>query len=160
MSVSGDVVNIPDPDRLVHLQFPPFRGLSGLRLAPSVHGASTRRDRGSQAFARSLSSIQRWSLRRYEHDLPFAVIADPNKRLYVEFGVERSPRALLDPRVWIRIMRAVLADSGTSSVVADQSRPLGSRWVAWITRRFPRDQRWSCARLQARRPRCGPMVGR
>ena len=47
-------------------------------------------------------------LLHYERDLPFAVIADPDKRLYGEFGVERSPRALLDPRAWMPIARAVL----------------------------------------------------
>jgi hypothetical protein len=40
-------------------------------------------------------------------DLPFAVIADPHKRLYAEFGVESSPRALLDPRAWAPIIRGV-----------------------------------------------------
>lgn len=30
-------------------------------------------------------------------DLPFAVVADPAKRLYAEFGAESSPRALLSP---------------------------------------------------------------
>jgi hypothetical protein len=39
--------------------------------------------------------------------LPFAVLADPDKRLYAEFGVESSPRSLLDPRVWGAIVRAV-----------------------------------------------------
>lgn len=37
-------------------------------------------------------------LARYEADLPFAVVGDPRKELYAEFGVESSPRALLDPR--------------------------------------------------------------
>lgn len=33
--------------------------------------------------------------------VPFAVVADPEKRLYAEFGVESSARALLDPRAWL-----------------------------------------------------------
>ncbi len=37
--------------------------------------------------------------------LPFAVIADPGKKLYVEFGVERALRAIGDPRSWSAIVR-------------------------------------------------------
>jgi AhpC/TSA antioxidant enzyme len=44
----------------------------------------------------------------YAGDLPFAVIADPGKRLYIEFGVESGVRALLDPRAWVRVMQGVL----------------------------------------------------
>ena len=46
-------------------------------------------------------------LRPHVLDLPFDVVADPDKRLYVEFGVESSPRAVLDPRAWLPIMRGV-----------------------------------------------------
>jgi hypothetical protein len=51
------------------------------------------------------------ALRRFEADLPFAVVADPDKGLYREFGVESAPRSLLDPRVWPTILRAVLRSS-------------------------------------------------
>ncbi len=37
-------------------------------------------------------------LRRYVDDLPFAVVGDPDKALYAEFGVGSAPRAVLDPR--------------------------------------------------------------
>jgi hypothetical protein len=43
----------------------------------------------------------------YQAELPFAVIADPDRRLYRELGVERSPRALLDPRVWPSILHGL-----------------------------------------------------
>jgi hypothetical protein len=36
----------------------------------------------------------------YAANLQFAVIAEPDKRLYSEFGVEYGPRALLDQRAW------------------------------------------------------------
>jgi hypothetical protein len=43
----------------------------------------------------------------YQADLPFAaVIADPDKRLYRESGVEARARALLNPRVWLPDIRA------------------------------------------------------
>lgn len=46
-------------------------------------------------------------LREHAANLPFDVIADPGKDLYRRFGVEASVRALLDPRVWPTIVRAV-----------------------------------------------------
>nr|WP_262701733.1 hypothetical protein [Streptomyces sp. NEAU-383] len=39
-------------------------------------------------------------LREHTDGLPFAVVADPGKRLYREFGVEQARRALLSPRAW------------------------------------------------------------
>ncbi|MFJ3617339.1 AhpC/TSA family protein [Streptomyces iakyrus] len=47
-------------------------------------------------------------LLRHTADLPFAVVADPGKRLYAEFGVESAPRALLSPRAWGPVVGAVL----------------------------------------------------
>ena len=44
-------------------------------------------------------------LREHTAGLPFAMIADPTKRFYREFGVESGPRAVLDPRVWGAIIR-------------------------------------------------------
>jgi len=40
-------------------------------------------------------------------DLPFAVVADPHKRLYGVFGVESAVRSLLDPHAWMPVLRAV-----------------------------------------------------
>jgi hypothetical protein len=40
-------------------------------------------------------------------EFPFAVIADPGKRLYAEFGVESAPRALFDPRAWMPVLRGI-----------------------------------------------------
>ena len=62
-------------------------------------------------------------VRPHTADLPFAVIADPDKRLYLEFGVESSPRALIDPRAWPSILRGVLHSS--VSIVRD-GRPVPS----------------------------------
>lgn len=47
-------------------------------------------------------------LRVHVEDLPFAVVADPDKRVYTAYGVESRARALADPRVWGTIVRAVV----------------------------------------------------
>nr|WP_261399302.1 AhpC/TSA family protein [Streptomyces misionensis] len=52
-------------------------------------------------------------LREHTAELPFPVVADPDRRLYVEFGVESAPRALLNPRAWGPVLRAVLRSTWT-----------------------------------------------
>ena len=59
------------------------------------------------------------------HRLPFAVIADPDKRLYAEFGVGTSPRAVLDPRVWSTAMRAVAARASADPKAGMESGSFG-----------------------------------
>ena len=39
-------------------------------------------------------------LRKYEADLPFSVVDDPDKQLYRRFGVEASAKAILKPGAW------------------------------------------------------------
>jgi hypothetical protein len=39
--------------------------------------------------------------------MPFAVVADPDRRHYREFGVESSPWSMLNPRAWMPMLRGV-----------------------------------------------------
>jgi peroxiredoxin len=107
-SVSGKPISMPDSHRLVHLQFRRFAGCPVCNL----HLQSfSRRDREiTAAGIREIIVFHSTAddLRPYTADLPFAVIADPDKRLYLEFGVESSPRALLDPRAWPAILRGII----------------------------------------------------
>jgi hypothetical protein len=69
-------------------------------------------------------------LRPLVQDYPFAVVADPDKRLYAEFGVESGRRALLDPRTWTAIARTVprdLLDSLRTRRPPSWSRARGGR---------------------------------
>lgn len=99
-TIRGSVVSIPDDDALVHLQFRRFAGCPICDLHLS-------------SFARRHQEIDAAGIREvvvfhsttaallpFAADLPFAVIADPDKWLYGEFGVEAAPRALLDARAW------------------------------------------------------------
>jgi AhpC/TSA antioxidant enzyme len=52
-------------------------------------------------------------LRKYEADLPFSVVDDPDKQLYRRFGVEASAKAILKPGAW----RALPGDGVTRSVL-------------------------------------------
>lgn len=112
VTVSGEQVPVPDPQHLVHLQFRRFAGCP----VCSVHLRSvvTRHD---EIFAAGVREVVFFhapaaELRGRILDLPFAVVADPDRRLYREFGVEPALRALLNPRAWGPGMRGTLLDLG------------------------------------------------
>jgi peroxiredoxin len=100
VGVTGEKIQVPDPQRLVHLQFRRFAGcpICNLHLASFAR----RHDEISEAGIREVVFFHSPpdELREHTADLPFAMIADPTKRFYREFGVESGPRALLDPRAW------------------------------------------------------------
>lgn len=106
-TVTGPPVRIPDPGRWVHLQFRRFAGCPICNL--HLHSVVRRNDEIEAAGVREVVVFHSSAAELLEHvtDLPFAVIPDPAKRLYVEFGVESAPRALLDPRAWGPTLRAI-----------------------------------------------------
>jgi hypothetical protein len=106
-NVNGEPVPVPDPELLVHLQFRRFAGcpVCNLHLRSIVARHDEIRVAGVREVVVFHSSAA--SLREHAGDLPFDVIADPGKHLYREYGVESSPRALLNPRAWPVIVRAV-----------------------------------------------------
>jgi peroxiredoxin len=99
-AVSGEPVTIPDPGRLVHLQFARFAGcpICNLHLRSFVQRSGEIASAGIREIVVFHSSDEQ--LRKYESDLPFTLIGDPGKRLYRQFGVRSTPRALLSPRMW------------------------------------------------------------
>ncbi|MGC7094803.1 peroxiredoxin-like family protein [Amycolatopsis lurida] len=107
--VDGEPVDIPKPGRLVHLQFRRFAGCP----VCNVHLRSVTRRHAELAAAGVLEVAVFHSpeaeLREHTADIPFAVVADPGKRLYREFGVEAGARALLHPRAWLPIVRSIAA---------------------------------------------------
>ena len=100
-TVAGDRIAVPDAELLTHLQFRRFAGCPVCNL--------------------HLRSMARRHDEIVVTDLPFALIGDPSRRLYKEFGVEASPRSLLDPRAWWPIARSVLH---ASAVVITRRGPL------------------------------------
>jgi peroxiredoxin len=108
-TVSGALVPVPDPGGLVHLQFRRFAGCPVCNL----HLRSFTRRHGDLLAAGVREMVVFHSpaaeLRPHADGLPFAVIGDPGRRLYAEFGVESATRALLDPRAWPAIAKGILA---------------------------------------------------
>jgi peroxiredoxin len=133
--VSGRSVSIPQaPGRgepaLVHLQFRRFAGCPVCNL--HLRSFARRHHELEVAGVREVVLFHSPAdeLRPHTADFPFAIVADPDKRLYAEFGVESSPRALLDPRAWLPILRAIafaLVGIVTGTVRLPAARPHGGR---------------------------------
>jgi hypothetical protein len=107
MPVTGPPIAMPDPDRLIHLQFRRFAGCPVCNL--HLRSLIRRRDDIEAAGITEVLVFHSTAdeLRQYSPDVPFALVADPAKRLYAEFGVQASPKALLNPRAYGPIVRAV-----------------------------------------------------
>lgn len=106
---TGNTIAVPDPNQLIHLQFRRFAGcpICNLHLQTVVrrHGEIVAAGIREVVFFHSATD----ELREHTADLPFAVIADPDKQHYRQFGVESSPRAVLNPRAWPTILHGVTA---------------------------------------------------
>ncbi|GAB3585502.1 peroxiredoxin-like family protein [Amycolatopsis endophytica] len=103
VTVTGERVPVPDPERLVHLQFRRFAGCPVCNL--HLRSVVRRHDEIVAAGIREVVFFHSPEDELRDHGLPFAVIADPGRRHYREFGVESGRRALLDPRAWGAIVR-------------------------------------------------------
>lgn len=100
-AISGESVIVPDPTgALTHLQFRRFAGcpICNLHLRSTI----ARIDEINAAGIREVVVFHSTTdeLRKYQDDMPFPVIGDPNKTLYQRFGVEASAKAVLNPRAW------------------------------------------------------------
>lgn len=108
-TVTGAAVTLHDPQWLTHLQFRRFAGcpICNLHLQAFVR----RHDEVCAAGVREVVFFHSPAdeLRAHTDGLPFAVIADPDKRHYRAFGVESDVRAVIDPRAWGAIARGVAA---------------------------------------------------
>jgi len=99
--MSEESISIPDPSgMLTHLQFRRFAGCPICNL--HLRSISNRLDEITAVAVREVVVFHSTpaELRRYEDDLPFSVVGDPDKELYRRFGVETSARAILTPGAW------------------------------------------------------------
>jgi peroxiredoxin len=97
LTILGEPVQIPEPERLVHLQFRRYAGCPICNM--HLRSVSQRHEEILAAGIREVvvfhSSAE--TMLEFQGELPFAVIADPAKKLYAEFGVESSLKAVLNP---------------------------------------------------------------
>jgi peroxiredoxin len=99
-TIRSEAVPIPDPHRLVHLQFRRYAGcpICNVHLCSIARRHHDIRAAGIVEVAVFHSPAE--DMRPHQGDLPFAVVADPERLLYAEFGVEASRRAVTHPRAW------------------------------------------------------------
>lgn len=108
-SVWDRAVTIPDPALLVHLQ---FRRYAGCPVC-SLHLREFTRRRGELAAVGVKEVIvfhaTPETLRAHHADLPFDLVADPERQLYREFGLEPSWLSVLHPAAWWPAIRGTFA---------------------------------------------------
>ena len=98
-AASGQLVTVPDPaGDYVHLQLRRFAGcpICNLHLRSIVTRHDEIRSRGIREVVVFHSTAA--ELAKHEAELPFPLIADPERVLYRRLGVERRPSSLLSPR--------------------------------------------------------------
>lgn len=100
-------VQIPDPRDLVHLQFRRFAGCPFCSL--HLREFARRHDELTGAGVREVVVFRSTAeaLQRHHANLPFAVVPDPQGKLYAEFGVESALRSVLDPHAWWPALRGI-----------------------------------------------------
>lgn len=123
-SIHGKPVRIPDPSaRYVHLQFLRFAGCPMCNF--HLHTLSKR---AAELAAAGIHEVvvfhaSRAEMLKYQADLPFDCIADPDRTLYRQFGVEPSLLSLLHPAAVWAGLRGILA-TGKFSAKAENG-PFG-----------------------------------
>jgi peroxiredoxin len=125
ISIEGDTVAIPDPGgTVVHLQFRRYAGCPICSL--HLRSFASRYEEIARAGIREVVVFHSSEVElRKVHRQPFAVIADPDRQLYAEFGVGTSAAAVLDPRVWPTAMRAVALRASADPTAGVQGGSFG-----------------------------------
>lgn len=95
-SIKDELVAIPVSVGLTHLQFRRFAGcpICNLHLQSFLHRADELKRAKVQEVA--VFHATKETMLESVIDLPFALIADPSRRLYRDFGVESSWRSVLN----------------------------------------------------------------
>lgn len=117
--LDGRDVTVPDTSRVVHLQFRRFAGCPICNL--HLRSVARRIDELHEAGVREVAVFhsEAATMRAYQADLPFDVIADPERRLYDAYGVGSSARSVLDPRAWPALVRGMFARHPSSAFVGE-----------------------------------------
>ncbi len=115
-TITGTDIAVPSPGATVHLQFRRFAGCPICNL--HMHDLATRHQEIADAGVIEVVVFHSAAeeLSRYLADLPFAVVADPDRKLYKEFGVESSIRSVLHPRAWRAAARGMRWSSVSGAV--------------------------------------------
>lgn len=124
-TVTGEQVAVPAPDRIVHLQLRRFAGcpICNLHIREMASRAGEIEGAGIDEVVVFHSSADR--LRQYVDDVPFALVPDPERKLYREFGVEWSVRSLLYADAARAAVRGIRQSTSLRGGLAPRENHLG-----------------------------------
>jgi len=99
-TIQSERILLPAPGVLTHLQFRRYAGCPICNL--HLHSMARRHDEIAAAGIQEIVVFHSAAedMLPYQGQLPFAGVADPGRKLYGEFGVTASPRAVLHPKAW------------------------------------------------------------
>ena len=99
-TIQSERILLPAPGILTHLQFRRYAGCPICNL--HLHSMARRHDEIAAAGIQEIVVFHSAAadMLPYQGQLPFAAVADPGRKLYGEFGVTASPRAVLHPKAW------------------------------------------------------------
>jgi peroxiredoxin len=108
-STRDEIVAVPDPTQVVHLQFRRFAGcpVCSLHLREFIRRQRELETRGIREVV--LFHATPDALRTHHAGIPFDLVADPDRRFYRKFGVEPSLKSVLHPAVWWPAIKGVFA---------------------------------------------------
>lgn len=122
-TIQASRIAIPHSEQLTHLQFRRFAGcpMCNLHIRSFIQ-------RHAEIAAQGISEVAvfhstKESMLAHHANAPFALIADPKKSLYAQFGVEASLASVLHPRSWLPAMRGLLKHG--ASLPEHGESPLG-----------------------------------
>ena len=107
-TINSTFIDIPFKTQVTHLQFRRFSGcpICTLHLQTFVQRHIELVERGIREIAVFHSSKD--VLLVHEAVTPFAIIADPEKMLYQQFGVEKSIVSIFHPGAWSAAVRGLI----------------------------------------------------
>jgi peroxiredoxin len=102
-TVAGTVIPVPAPGQVLHLYFSRFADcpICNLHIADLRRRTPELAAAGVRLVAIFHSPAEH--VRTYRGDMPFALVADPDREIYGRFGVGTSRRALAHPQALRRL---------------------------------------------------------
>ncbi|MGH3320300.1 MAG: peroxiredoxin-like family protein [Streptosporangiaceae bacterium] len=124
-TIRSERIVVPAPDALTHVQFRRFASCPICNV--HVRSVARRHDEIAAAGIREVVVFHSTADAMLPHQggLPFAAVADPNRELYAEFGVEFSYRSVLHPRAWTAPLKPY-----AWSVAMRERRAPGGKWFS------------------------------
>lgn len=124
-NLDGAAVAIPDPNYRLHLQ---FRRHAGCPICNThLRSVTLRLDEIKAVGIREIVFFHSTAelLREYQEELPYEVIPDPDREVYSAFGVEKSWRAIMTPKVLASVAKGFAQQSGKGTLGTATESHLG-----------------------------------